>query len=170
MVAKSGIIEEIVTNCVYHGKRYVLYGDQGYGRNDAIQCPIKKHVLNPSEALFNVRMSSVRQCIEWAFNDVISLWKALDWVPQQRILKTHCAAWYVLRIVNVYIIRYACKYIDNVWYYSTYRYRTCVFFTNCHSCLNNRNQTAEYFGLPVFTLQQYVHCYESHICNVRDAV
>lgn len=35
--------------------------------------------------MFNNRMSSIRESMEWGFADIVRLWASLDFVPSQRL-------------------------------------------------------------------------------------
>ena len=73
-------------------------------------------------------MSSVRECVEWGFGKVVSIFAFMDFKKNLRI--------YLQPVGKMYF--------------------TAVFLTNCHTCLYG-SQTGAYFDLDAPNLSVYLH-------------
>ena len=60
------------------GNPYSIYGDPAYPLRVHLQAPFRNRALTPQMMDFNHLMSSVRESVEWLFNDVINYFKFLD--------------------------------------------------------------------------------------------
>ena len=52
------------------GNPYCIYGDPAYPLRVHLQAPFRNRALTPQMMDFNQSMSSVRESVEWLFNDV----------------------------------------------------------------------------------------------------
>ena len=128
MLHSSGLMARLMRCCVYRGVRYCLFGDRGYPRNNPwLHVPFMGLHLPPQHALYNLRMSRVRQCVEWSFGKVCSLFAFVDFAKNQKLYLQPVASYWQIASLP----------------------------TNCHSCLYG-NQTAMYFGLPTPDLEVYL--------------
>lgn len=73
-------------------------------------------------------MSQVRQCVEWGFAKVISIFAFLDYKKNLKLM---------LHPVSDY-------------------YAVGTIFTNCHTCLYG-SQTSSYFAVDAPTLENYLN-------------
>ena len=60
------------------GNPYCIYGDPAYPLRVHLQAPFRNRALTPQMMDFNQSMSSVRESVEWLFNDVTNYFKFLD--------------------------------------------------------------------------------------------
>lgn len=60
------------------GNPYCIYGDQADPLRVHLQAPFRNRALTPQMVDFNRSMSSVRESVEWLFNDVTNYFKILD--------------------------------------------------------------------------------------------
>ena len=60
------------------GNPYCIYGYPAYPLRIHLQAPFRYRVLTPQMMDFNRSMSSVRESVEWLFNDVTNYFKFLD--------------------------------------------------------------------------------------------
>jgi nuclease HARBI1 len=68
----------LTTTC----SNFVLYGDPAYSIGDFLLSPYAKSKTQSDEEFqFNIRMSAVRESMEWGFGEVLRLWNFLDHTP-----------------------------------------------------------------------------------------
>lgn len=108
------------------GHPYSLYGDPAYPLKDYLQSPIR-NPTTVNEQLFNARMSSVRECVEWGFGKIIQNFAFLDFKKNLKVL--------LQPVGKLYIVG--------------------SFLTNCHTCLYG-SQTGEFFGLQPPNIEEYL--------------
>lgn len=73
-------------------------------------------------------MSSVRECVEWGFGKVVSLFAFLDWKKGLRMGLSPAGKFYIVGVI----------------------------LTNCHTCLYG-SQTSSFFGVESPSLEEYLH-------------
>ena len=110
-----------------NGQRYCLYGDPAYPIRDQLVPPYRGANITPLQQLFNSRMSSVRECVEWEFGHILTQFAFLDFRKNLKVL---------LQPVGKY-------------------YAIGTLLSNCVNCIYD-SQTADYFGLTPPTLQEYL--------------
>lgn len=111
----------------YPDANFVLYGDAAYPILELLLRPYTSRVLTPEQEIFNIRMSSVRQAVEWGFGKTIIEFAFLDFKKNQKLLLQY--------VVSMY--------------------KTATILTNCHTCLYS-SQTAQYFTIDPPTLEEYL--------------
>lgn len=67
------------------GQPYCIYGDSAYPLRAHLQAPFRYGVLTPQMIAFNQSMSSVRESVEWLFNDIITSFKFMDFKKNLKI-------------------------------------------------------------------------------------
>jgi hypothetical protein len=107
---------------------YAVYADLAFPLSPHLQKPIGGAVLDDLELEFNTLMSSLRISIEWSFEKVTNLFKALNFVVVQRSLEIPVAKWY----------------------------QVATLLSNCHTCLYS-SQTSDYFDVTPPSLEEYLH-------------
>jgi len=110
------------------GHSFALYGDPAYPNRDFLISPFRGAVLTAEESAFNRAMSSVRECVEWEFGKILSIFAYLDYKKNQKIFLQPVAKYYIVGAI----------------------------LANCHTCLYG-NQTSNYFDLRPPTLEEYLH-------------
>jgi len=60
------------------GNPYCIYGYPAYPLRVHLQAPFRNRALTPQMMDFNQSMGSVRESVEWLFNDVTNYFKFLD--------------------------------------------------------------------------------------------
>ena len=70
ILRESCTVEWLEENCIFNGEVFPVYGDPAYGRTQVLQSPFREPLVDEYEKLFNKRMSSVRECVEWGFGKV----------------------------------------------------------------------------------------------------
>lgn len=126
LLNESNLLQELVQYANGPHGPVQLYGDLGY--------PITRHmkpyagVITPDQQVFNVCMSLVRQCVEWQFGWVITLWTFMDFKKNLKL--------YLQPVGRLY--------------------RLAVLLTNCHVCLREQNQTSKFFGIQPSSIWEYL--------------
>ena len=67
------------------GNPYCIYGYQAYLLRIHLQAPFRYRVLTPQMMDFNRSMSTVRESVEWLFNEVTNYFKFLDFKKNLKI-------------------------------------------------------------------------------------
>ncbi|CAH2020951.1 unnamed protein product [Acanthoscelides obtectus] len=126
---ESGISEELVQKTCFDTRRFVLFGDQGYGLSDVLFTPFHGRMedLPAHQQSFNSAMKVLRIAVEWGFQKVISEFAFVDFSKNQKML---------LQDVDAL-------------------YKVAVLLTNCHTCLYS-SQTAMYFNTNPPSLETYI--------------
>ncbi|KAM7291994.1 uncharacterized protein ISCGN_025280 [Ixodes scapularis] len=125
MLQRSCLYEKLQR--LVQGRSYVLYGDPAY--------PIKALIIKPygvsgataPQQLFNSRMSTVRQAVEWGFGKIVAEFAFVDFKKNQKILRQRVAR----------------------------MYKVATILANCHTCTYG-SQVASFFDLAPPTLQEYL--------------
>ena len=104
-----------------------IYGDSAYPLNEHLLCPYKGGLITEDQEKFNKSMSSARQCVEWTFGKISTLFAFVDYKKNQKL------------------------YLQPVGMY----YSVCAILTNCHTCLYG-SQTASYFNVEPPQLEEYL--------------
>jgi nuclease HARBI1 len=128
MLRESGLYEQLETYANCDGHPMHLYGDPAYPLTSYILSPYKGSQVNNDEAEFNRRMSSVRECVEWGFGKIVSLFAFVDFKKNQKI--------FLQPIGRMYVV--------------------AALLTNCHTCIYG-SQTSMFFNCPPPTLENYLH-------------
>lgn len=90
ILRESQFYEQLEGYAVYpNGSNFVLYGDSAYGVRELLLCPYPNthyQVERQAQIEFNLRMSVVRQCVEWGFGKVVRDFAFLDFKKNQKLL------------------------------------------------------------------------------------
>ena len=78
------------------GNPYCIYGDPAYPLTVHLQDPFRNRALTPQMMDFNQSMSSVRESVEWLFNDVTNYFKFLDFKKNLKIGLSSVGKMYVV--------------------------------------------------------------------------
>ena len=105
---------------------YCIYGDPAYPLRVHLIAPFRNGVLTPPMMAFNQSMSTVRESVEWLFNDITNYFKFLDFKKNLKIGLSSVGKMYVVGAL----------------------------LRNALTCLY-RNQTSRFFQLDPPSLQQY---------------
>ncbi|KAJ8912366.1 hypothetical protein NQ315_014733 [Exocentrus adspersus] len=126
---ESGLYEELEEITVFPNRRYVIYGDQGYGLRELLIRPFSQNeiAINPERQHFNNTMSVLRVSVEWGFSKIITEFAFLDLKKNLMLL---------LQEVGT-------------------MYSVATLLTNCHTCLHSSQQST-YFNIQPPTLEQYL--------------
>lgn len=121
MLDESNILpelKELLDQRAGSGPLHAIYGDPAYTLSDVIARPFQRYELtdNVYEEV-NRRMSKVRQCVEWEFGKVGSLFAFLKYRQQQKL------------------------YLNRVGHF----YAVATLMKNVHCCINGGTQTSKYF-------------------------
>lgn len=132
MLDSSDIVLEFeeLLNCEDIGEKfYALYGDPAYRQSPCVIRPFPSGLaLTDDQRTTNQLMSSVRECVEWEFGHVATLFAFVRFRPGQKV--------YLSRVGMFYVVATLIK--------------------NIHTCVNNGNQTSFYFAIQPPTLQEYI--------------
>ncbi|XP_075530067.1 uncharacterized protein LOC142563397 [Dermacentor variabilis] len=79
---------------VAQGHEYVIYGDPAYPLRPLLLKPFGGASLQPYEAHFNKRMSTVRQAVEWGFGNVAADFAFVDFHENQRMTQQRVGRMY----------------------------------------------------------------------------
>jgi hypothetical protein len=134
LLAKSGLLVDVFPRALSNTTaespdgNFCVYGDPAYGTSKYIVTGFGKNNQTADMATFNLRMSAVRECVEWEFGLVASLWAFVDYSKNQKI------------------------YLQPVGKY----YMVAVLLKNMHSCFYP-SQTSSYFECPPPSLREYLY-------------
>ena len=110
---------------------YLCYGDSAYPMLRYITRGTKRPkfplVANPVNAANALKMSKVRECVEWGFGKIVNLWAFLDFKKNLQLYSQPVATYYTVM----------------------------GFITNCNTCLYG-GQTSTFFECEPPTLEQYL--------------
>ncbi|XP_077553432.1 uncharacterized protein LOC144168291 [Haemaphysalis longicornis] len=112
---------------VAQGQRLVIYGDPAYPLKPLLMKPYGGASLQPHEARFNRRMSTVRQAVEWGFGKVAGEFAFVDFPKNQKFSLQHVGR----------------------------MYKVATLLSNCHTCLYG-SQVTEFFGVSAPALHEYL--------------
>ena len=108
------------------GNPYCIYGDPAYPLRVHLIVPFRNGALTPPMMAFNQSMSTVRESVEWLFNDITNYFKFLDFKKNLKIGLSSVGKMYVVGAL----------------------------LRNALTCLYG-NQTSRFFQLDPPSLQQY---------------
>ncbi|CAM1298097.1 Uncharacterised protein r2_g751 [Pycnogonum litorale] len=128
MLAESGLMLELRKLKNVDGSPYYIYGDPAYPLSPHLMTPYRNAVLTHSQAVFNTKMSRVRQCVEWGFGKIIQYFAFLDFKKNLKLF---------LQPVGKYFI-------------------VGTILTNCHTCLYG-SVTTEFFKIQPPSLEEYLN-------------
>lgn len=127
ILTDSGLLRDLQRYAISPlGHPYCIYGDPAYPLRVQLQAPFRYGALTPQMMAFNQSMSSVRESVEWLFNDIITSFKAMDF---KRNLKLGLSA-----VGKMYVVS--------------------AILRNALTCLYG-NETSDYFELAPPSLQDY---------------
>lgn len=126
MLYASGLLDRLVA---LQGETvYALYGDVAYPRSPYLLTGFKGN-LDDVHQQFNVRMATVRESVEWGFARTWSLlWQSLSVKKELKLYQQALGKLFPM----------------------------AVFLSNCKTCLDGRNQVADFFDLRAPNLQTYL--------------
>lgn len=123
MLDSSHILDEleVVLDCTnIGGKQYAIYGDPAYRQSMVLIQPIPTTLVRSSEEReLNKRMATVRECVEWEFGHVSTLFGFLKFRQGQKLGLSRVGIFYVV----------------------------ATLMKNIHVCVNRGNQTSMFFGI-----------------------
>ncbi|KAG1374071.1 hypothetical protein G6F61_009644 [Rhizopus arrhizus] len=121
---------EVVLDCTnIDGKQYAIYGDPASRQSMVLIQPIPTTLVRSSEKReLNKIMATVRECVEWEFGHVSTLFGFLKFRQGQKLGLSRVGIFYVV----------------------------ATLMKNIHVCVNRGNQTSMFFGIMAPTLEQYV--------------
>lgn len=112
-------------------KEYAIYGDPVYPLPPLLMKPYGgAHVTAPQQT-FNMKMSQVRQAVEWGFGKVVAEFAFLDFFFNQKLLRQQVSQ----------------------------MYKVGTLLSNCHTCLYG-SQVSQYFNLDPPCLRHYLQATE----------
>lgn len=78
------------------GNPYCIYGDPAYLLRVHLIAPFRSGVLIPPMMAFNQSVSTVRESVEWLFNDITNYFKFLDFKKNLKIGLSSVGKMYVV--------------------------------------------------------------------------
>ena len=86
MLADSGLLNQLQLHSFETGRRPVcIYGDPAYPLNVHLQSGFRSANTTIEKELWNSKMSSVRQAVEWIFGDIVNFFKFQDFKKNLKI-------------------------------------------------------------------------------------
>ena len=86
MLADSGLLNQLQQHSFDTGGRLLCsYGDPAYPSRVHLQSGFRGANITREEELWNSKMSSVRQAVEWIFGDIVNFFKFLDFKKNLKI-------------------------------------------------------------------------------------
>ena len=127
MLADSRLLNDLQTFANSPlGNPYYICGDPAYPLWVHLQAPFRNGVLTPPVMEFNRSMSTVRESVEWLFNDITNYFKFLDFKKNLKIGLSSVGKMYVVSVL----------------------------LKNALTCLYG-NQTSRFFQLDPPSLEEY---------------
>ena len=125
MLADSGLLQDLqrFANSPA-GNPFCLYGNPAYPQRVYLQTPFQNRALTALMIAFNQSISTVRESLEWLFNDIVNYFKFMDFKKNLKISLSSVGKMYVV----------------------------CAILRNALTCLYP-NQTARLFCLKVIQLR-----------------
>lgn len=80
------------------GKAFFIYGDPAYGIGPYLLSPFKGPAVTEEQALWNSKMSKVREAVEWDFRDLYTHFAFLSFTKKQE--SATAAMWTILHGIN----------------------------------------------------------------------
>ncbi|KAF7371924.1 hypothetical protein MVEN_00050100 [Mycena venus] len=129
VLQESGLLQ-ILDNHFWgpKGERLFVYGDPAYQTSEHIMALFKGARIIQAERDFNVKMSKIREPVEWMFKEVNTVFKFLNFSDNQKILLLPCGLYYLV----------------------------AVLLTNAHTILCP-SQNSKYFHCDPPSLREYFH-------------
>ena len=78
------------------GDPFCLYGDPAYLLRIHLQAPFRDRALTALMIDFNKSMSTVRESVEWLFNDIATYFKFIDFKKNLKIVLSSVGKMYVV--------------------------------------------------------------------------
>ncbi|XP_067129952.1 uncharacterized protein [Centruroides vittatus] len=130
MLRKSNLLEHLAAiPCSENGTQFVLYGDSGYPLRQHLITPFGGGSLTPEQQLFNSKMSSVTECVEWVFGKIVQIFAFLDLKKNFKLFLQPVGKFYIVGAL----------------------------LANCHTCLYG-SETSDYFNCLPPKLDKYLEC------------
>ena len=117
MLSESKVLHQLRALMPDGSPFWSLYGDPAYPQSSLLFGGFRGAPKGSPQALWNRKMSSVRECVEWLFKEIISDWSFLDFRASMKIFQFPVAKYYMV----------------------------AAFLTNLRCCLYG-SQTSHYFG------------------------
>ncbi len=118
---ESNISDELQKLMEFDELKFCVYGDSAYivGNYPYIKARHDNEINNPREILENRSMSSCRECIEWDYGNVGTMWPLVDYSKVLKIRKMPVAKMYITAMImrNAYVTINGCE---------TTKYFNCV--------------------------------------------
>jgi hypothetical protein len=132
ILADSGLLNNLqrIANSPA-GQPYCIYGDPAYPLRVHLQAPFRYGVLTPQLIAFNQSMSSVRESVEWLFNDIVTSFKFRDFKKNLKIGLSCIGKMYV--VSAILRIALTCLYGNETSSYLTINKNLLVIY--CKSCI-----------------------------------
>ena len=129
LLRASGLTDELdrLQHRDRRGQPLCLYGDPAYPLRPHLLCPFRGANISDEEQLFNSKMSSVRECVEWEFGKILRMFAFLDFRRNLKVLLSSVAKYYLVGALLV----------------------------NCHTCIYG-SQTSRYFNIEPPLLEAYL--------------
>ena len=86
MLADSGLLQDLqrFANSPA-GNPFCLYGDPACPHRIYLQTLFRNRALTAPMIAFNQSMSTVRESVEWLFNDIVNYFKFMDFKKNQKL-------------------------------------------------------------------------------------
>jgi hypothetical protein len=129
MLNESRLLQRLATMDHVNNVQHSLYGDRGYIQTAQLITPFHNHLNDPLQDRFNTEMSKLRISVEHSFGAVTNYWKFFTFASQQKLWLSPVACFYAVSVL----------------------------LTNIHSCINQTNQTSQFFQCKPPTLSEYLN-------------
>jgi len=128
LLRNSGIEEIMEQRMVIGGKQYCIYGDAAYMLRVWLQTAFPRLTVTPVQAVYNKRMSAVREAVEWSYKDIKQMWSSQDFKRNLKVRKSPIALLYT----------------------------SAALLFNFKVCLGHGGQVASYFNCAAPSLERYL--------------
>lgn len=97
MLMESNLLETLSIHANgTNGEAMQIYGDPAYGIHRYLLSPFRGANLTPEQRLFNKDMSSVRECVEWQFGKITTLFAFLDFKKNLKLWLQPVGRYYLI--------------------------------------------------------------------------
>jgi hypothetical protein len=94
MLRESGLLEELETMFPTMDHFYSLFGDPAYPQTHLLFGGYRNPATGSPEAMWNTKMSSVRESVEWMFGSIVQYWRFLDFRASMKVFLFPVANYY----------------------------------------------------------------------------